>query len=92
MGRINRYRDTASMRKPTGQQLSEGASSLVGVLEEEMAGMHREQVARLPTFRNFATARGPGINSDVSANAERARTTIIRQFIRHMQNNDSSRD
>lgn len=56
--RINRYRDTASMRKPTGQQLSEGAfSSLVRVLEKEMAGMYGEQVARLPTFRNLQRHR-----------------------------------
>lgn len=48
---INRYGDTASRRKPTSRQLSKGP--VVGVLGEKTAGMHREQVARLPTFRNL---------------------------------------
>jgi len=59
-----------------------GPSSLVGVLEEEMAGMHREQVARLPTFRNFATARGPSINSRVyrrTLNARQQKSSIFFQ-------------
>lgn len=91
--RINRYRDTASMQKPTGQQFSEGAS-LVEVLEEEMVGMHREQVARLPTFQNLQRREDHEKNSRVSS--ERARIKLILGtrintliLIRNMQNNAS---
>lgn len=50
--------DTASMRKPTGRQLSEGAS-LVGVLVEDGWNAPRtgRKAADIP---KFATARGPG--------------------------------
>lgn len=51
--RINRYRDTASRRKPT---TLERALRLLGC-REKTAGMHREQVARLPTFRNLQRPR-----------------------------------
>ena len=56
--RINRYRDTASRRKPTSQQLSKGPV-LLGC-REKTAGMHQEQVARLPAFRNLQRPRHRG--------------------------------
>lgn len=58
-GRINRYRDTASMRKRTGQQLSEGAFSRrdAGGRDRWNAPRTGRKAADIP---KFATARGPG--------------------------------
>lgn len=57
MGRINRYRDTASMRKPTGQQLSEGAffsRKGAGGRDGWNAPRTGRKAADIPKFRNGA--------------------------------------
>lgn len=74
-GRINRYRDTASMRKPTGQQLSEGASRRgaggrrLECTENRSQGCRHSEICNGTGTRNAERARSLRVSSFCETNA-----------------------
>lgn len=81
MERINRYRDTASMRKPTGQQLSEGAFFSrrgAGGRDGWNAPRTGRKAADIPKFRNGTRTRDKQPVYRRTLNARE--TNLIRQF------------